>query len=149
MNTSKHLFIVNNKSGWAVVSANIASAEGQPRDDSGQFEPGVVVVEEVRIRDCRMARFSRIETAVEAVMNLIDKAQPDVVSFVPATRAGERVFQEAWDALESPAELNIRRSIQTAELDADSLSPFALAWKLARKAWFNDNVEIADTWYSR
>lgn len=152
MSTHKSLFIVNGRSGWAVVAALTSYDEGRERDGSGRFTGGCAF-ESVRVKDRRIARFSSLDGAVASVAALIQRAQPDEVYLVPSSRACEEAMLERLaelgygqpDLFTKP--LVIRRSILQEELDAKPRTPFAQAWHLARRAWFNDHVPAADRWF--
>lgn len=147
--TRKSLFVVNHRSGWAVVAALTSRGEGRERDSLGRYAGGEYAFESVRVKDRRIARFSSLEAAVSAVSELVSKSKADEVFLVPATKACEEAMVEALHEDGSPLKLIVRRSIPVAELDAKPRTPFAQAWHLARRAWFNDNVDEHDTWFVR
>lgn len=153
INTRKALFIVNSRSGWAVVATLTSHGEGLERDGSGRFTGGCAF-ESVRVKDRRIARFSSLDGAVASVAALVERAQPDEVYLVPSSRACEEAMLERLAELGYGPEaglftkpLVIRRSILSEELDTKPRTPFAQAWHLARRAWFNDHVPEADRWF--
>ena len=151
MTATKTLSIVNNRSGWSVVASRTLSGAGRYRDENGRY--ATAAYEEVRVLDRRIARFSSLPTAIAAVIALVEWHRPDHITFCPPTRACEEAFVQALVNLSTEGipgiSLEIRRSIQESELSETPRTPYAQAWNLARRAWFNDNCETQDSWYRR
>lgn len=153
LNTSRVLSIVNSRSGWAVVSSLVTTGAGRYLDpETGRF--CLAGYEATQVRDRRIARFSSLSNAITAVIALIEKAQPDVIEYCPAGKTGEEALLSAIADLVTEGDrgmprVRIRKSILDSELSASPRTPFAQAWHLARRAWFNDNCEEQDAWYRR
>ena len=152
LNTTKTLTIVNSRSGWSVVASRTLSGAGRYRDTDGRF--ATAAYSETRVLDRRIGRFSSLANAVDAVIALIEKAQPDEIIYVPAGKTGEEALLGAIADLCTEGDrgmpiVRVRRSILDSELESTPRTPFALAWYLARRAWFNDNCPDQDAWYRR